>query len=184
MKLPQQRANVLQTFYGEVMTRLVDNPEIIAIYEEAMRRRAQLGLPRQQLDESYCRRAQAWTNYMRFEGFHQHGGGEEIIAWDGNHLAFAASVIDRWMRSPGHYRWLTSNSSKVGFGLSRAWKSGMTPAQGGTWWAGEFTGGLADNPDPVPGPPIPEPTPTPTPIPKPPKRPTPFLDWLRKLFGF
>ena len=97
-------------------------------YEAAMRARERCCLKPQTLDPELCKIAQKWAEQMAATNCMYHGGGEQIIA---KGYRTPESVVNAWMNSDGHRRWILSKCSRVGFGYARS-KSGHP------YWAGVY----------------------------------------------
>ena len=106
---------------------LVEHPTIKAMHTEAIARRGGRVID---LDEECCQIAQKWADHMAARGCFHHGGGEQIIA---RGYPTVKSCFAGWMNSPGHRRWVLSNSARCGWGYQRS-------ASGHPYWVGVFRG--------------------------------------------
>tara|TARA_R100000808_G_scaffold10579_1_gene27972 strand:- start:199 stop:600 length:402 start_codon:yes stop_codon:yes gene_type:complete len=104
-------------------------PEIKELYKASQALRAKSGcLIKQELDPELCKIAQKWAEHMAAKNCMYHGGGEQIIA---RGYKTPKSVLNAWVCSPPHKKWIFCNKKKVGFGYAKS-KSGHP------YWAGVY----------------------------------------------
>jgi hypothetical protein len=104
----------------------------VLLHAEAQRHRIANGRDAQELDAECCRIAQAWAETMAARRSMFHGGGEQIVAWNGGSLSQAFGM---WQSSGGHNAWLLSSTTRAGWGHA---------SNGGAhYWAGAFRGAVA-----------------------------------------
>ena len=104
-------------------------PEVTDLYKASQKLRAKSSvLIKQELDPELCKIAQKWAEHMAAKNCMYHGGGEQIIA---KGYKTPHAVLNAWVCSPPHKRWIFSNCKKVGFGYAKS-KSGHP------YWAGVY----------------------------------------------
>tara|TARA_R110000824_G_scaffold120382_5_gene275686 strand:+ start:25702 stop:26127 length:426 start_codon:yes stop_codon:yes gene_type:complete len=108
--------------------KLADNPRIVAMYKESVRRRQAYRLGPQTLDEKCCKVAQDWAEYLAKNHYFHHGGGEQIIAAG---YPTVESAFGGWMGSRGHRYWVLSRTEFCGWGCAES-------STGRWYWVGCF----------------------------------------------
>ena len=107
---------------------LAVKPVALDMQKESTRIRKEYKLEPQKLDEKCCKIAQDWAEYMAKHHYHNHGGGENIIAVGYKDVP---SVFGGWMSSSGHRYWVLSDSDMSGWGAAKS-------STGIWYWAGAF----------------------------------------------
>jgi hypothetical protein len=116
---------------GDEPPRWEPSDQQVLLHAEAQRHRLANGRDAQELDAECCRIAQAWAETMAARRSMGHGGGEQIVAWNGGSLSQAFGM---WRSSGGHNAWLLSSTTRAGWGHA---------SNGGAhYWAGAFRGAV------------------------------------------
>jgi hypothetical protein len=117
---------------GDEPQKFEPSDQQVLLHAEAQRHRIASGRDAQELDAECCRIAQAWAETMAARRSMFHGGGEQIVAWNGGSLSQAFGM---WRSSNGHNAWLLSSTTRAGWGHA---------SNGGShYWAGAFRGAVA-----------------------------------------
>ncbi len=95
--------------------------------------RVSRGLDPHQLDAECCSIAQRWAETMAARHSMYHGGGEQIVAYNGGS---ATHCMGMWRASGGHNYWLLSGTTRAGWGHAIS-------SSGNHYWAGAFRGAVA-----------------------------------------